>query len=308
MSKISYCSRVFDPYYTYLQASRQIGEHPELKAILDAIGNEHLILTREEDFEKVYPVKTFFHHFKRRVAVITNTEDSYRCQTFIDGIINISFDIFDDYEIAKDFFKESKDNLTVIDYFNGKELKPDFESVINYAKNMLKIEKELNEHKTLINEYKNTLNGLVKDCEVLYSCSPSVSYKSLITLMNNCTNMANNLFYSKYYKDIKNLESYLEYKMQYESEVKMLGLYIYVINHGINNKRFLRHGASTLSLSFNRTLNDCRKFIAKNEGIVDKYIDYMHLNANERENLIYLLTKENLFSNGSKYIGDDLFC
>lgn len=308
MSKVSYCSKVFDPYYTYLQSSRQIGEQPELKAILDAMGNDHLILTREEDFEKVYPVKTYFHHFKRRVAVIANAGDTYCCQTFIDGIISINFDILNDYEIAKEFFNDSKDNLTVIDFFNGKELKPNFENVINYVKRMLNIEQELNEHESLINEHKNTLNAIIHDYEVLYSCSPMVSYKSLINLMQKCTVAANNLFHNKHNHDIKSLESHLEYSLYYESEVKMFGLYIYVINYGINHKRFLTRAAKNLSLNFNRTLNACRKFIAQNEGIVDKYTDYMRLNTNERENLIYLLTEENLFSNGSQYIGDDLFC
>ena len=48
-------------------------------------------------------------------------------------------------------------------------------------------------------------------------------------------------------------------------------------------------------------------FIADHEGIVDQYTDYMQLTKNERENLMFLLSEEQLaFHN--KSIGDELFC
>ena len=227
MSQPTFCTRIFDPGYIYLQAVRQTDEHPALRAMIDDIGYEHLTMVREEDFEKVYPTKTFYHHYKRNIAVIYIMNGTFNCQTFKNGIIDIAFDLIKDNQIAENFFKAAGNELTVIDFFNGKEIKPDYDTARAYAECVLNTEEELKQHNETISEYTGRLKSIKQECKVLYSTNPSVSYKKSINL---------------------------------------------------------------------------------HEGIVDKYIDYMDMNRNERENLMYLLTQEELVTNASRFIGDDLFC
>lgn len=152
---------------------------------------------------------------------------TFNCQTFKNGIIDIAFDLIKDNQIAENFFKAAGDELTVIDFFNGKEIKPDYDTARAYAECVLNTEEELKQHNETISEYTDRLKAIKQECKVLYSTNPSVSYKKSINL---------------------------------------------------------------------------------HEGIVDKYIDYMDMNRNERENLMYLLTQEELVTNASRFIGDDLFC
>ena len=306
MSKITYCTKIFDPLYVYRFAARQTGEHEALKFMLNTIDNEHLILTREEDFEKVYPIRTYYLNYKRNIAVLNIDGDTYRCQTFIDGMVEDYFDLFD--SSAESFFKNASNELTVIDYFSGKEIKPSYENVTSYAKAVLKAEKALTAYNDVMDSHKQQLDELKKECDVLYACSPSVYYKKGVNMLENMMEELAELFFKKHRDTIKEIESYLYVPPRFFGLVKTFGLYVYAINYGLEHKRFLKRAPELRPHVFSKVLSDCRKFIAENEGVVDKYIDYMQLNRNERERLIYMLSSEDLMTNGSKFIGDDLFC
>lgn len=307
MSRGYYCTRIFDPCYIYLQAERQAGSHPELKSLIEAIGYDHLLMKREEDFEDVYPLKTFYCNYKKYILVLTISDETCLCQTFTDGILCGSFDMLNQKERAKNFFSQAGDNLTVIDFYNGKELKPDYQSVQKYIQGVINAENELSIHRKLINEYKERLNEIRREGEVLYATSPSCCYKSVINLIDNSIETAEVLFGHTHRKTVLELEKYRAFEYNYYSLVRMFGLYVYVVNYAISNRRFLSRGTKGLAVNFNQVLGKMRKFIAKNEGIVDKYIDYMKLTKNERENLMYMLSEEQLISDGKQFVGDELF-
>ena len=307
MSKGYYCTRIFDPNYIYLQAERQVGKQPELKSLIDAIGYEELMMKREEDFEDVYPLKTFYCNYQKYIAVFIVSKSTCHCQTFIDGVLDGSFDMLNEKDKARDFFLRAGDKLTVIDFYNGKELKADYQAVQNYIQSVINAENEINIHQSLIDDYKNRLKEIRKDGEVLYATSPSCCYKSVINLIENSIETAEALFGHTYRKTIGELKKFLVCETKYYSYIKMFGLYVYALNYALSNKRFLSKGTKGLSVNFNQMLGKMRKFIVENEGIVDKYIDYMKLTRNERENLLYILSEEELITNGSQFVGDELF-
>lgn len=195
-----------------------------------------------------------------------------------------------------------------MDFFSGKEIRPDYESVIGYTKAVLKAEKSLTAYNDFMDNHKQQLNNLKKECDALYACSPAVCYKKGVNLLEAYMEELAELFYKTHRSTIKEIEAFLYAPPRYYGLVKTLGLYIYAINYGLEHKRFLRRAPEVRPHIFSKVLSDCRKFIAENEGVVDKYIDYMQLNRNERERLIYMLSSEDLMTNGSKFIGDDLFC
>ena len=307
MSNSTFCTRIFEPYYTYLHAKRQTGEQPELKELLDAIGYEHLLMTREEDFEKVYPIKTFFHRYKKYIAVLVICGNTCFCNTFINGIAENSFNMIDEKGKAKQFFRAAGNELTVIDFYSGKEIQPDYETAQRYIKSVLAAENELNAHHNMMENFKQRLNDIKKNCDVLHSTSVSGSYKSAVNLLISCMETTEDLFCKKCRGTLQELECFLVHSPKYDSYIKMFGLYVYAVNFAISHKRFLSKGTKALSVSFNQTLGKMRRFIAENEGIVDKYIAYMEMTRNERENLIYMLSEEQLITNGSQYVGDELF-
>ena len=300
----NYCTRIFEPEYIYLQAKRQVGRAPELKAIIDAMSYNSL---NNDNSCDIYPLKTFYYNYKRHIAVIINQKEDYRCQTFTDGLLGDSFDMISQADKAKAFFEKAKDELTVIDFYSGKELKPNYQNVKNYIEMEMQLENDLEAHNKLIKQYKERFEKLNNDSEVLYTVDPSCCYKSAMHLISETLETAEMLFNHKHMQAIGKLQSFLVCEPEYYSLVKMFGLYLYVINHGISNKRFLTRGTKGLAVNFNQTLGKMRKFIAENEGIVDKYIDFMQLTRNERENLIYLLSEEQLITDGNQFVGDELF-
>ena len=308
MNKVTFCTKIFDPYYIYRHCARQTGEHLELKSMLDYIGLDDLISLSPDSGERVFPVKAFFHHYKPNIAVISISDDSFHCQTFKNGLVDVDFDLLNEPLEAKQFFEETEGELTVIDYFSGKEIEPSYDNVLNYVNKVLHVETELSKHNNLIAGYKERLQAIKKDFEVFYACSPSTYYKSAINIIENCLETAEETFCSTFYEMQKEIRELLSYKPEEESYIKTFGLYVYVIDYGLLHRRFLAKGTKRAAINFNQILSRFRKFIDENEGIVDKYMDYMNMNRNERENLSFLLSQEQLISNGKKYIGDDLFC
>lgn len=305
MSITTFCTRIFDPYYIYLQAERQVEAQPALKALIEAIGHEHLIT--EDDFGKKYPLRTFYHRYSRYTAVLALSGNEYQCTLFVDGSCKDSFDILQEENEVKKFFESAKEDLTVIDYFSGKEIKPDFEMVRAYTMETVTINKEYQEHSHMIDKHKKALNNLKQEGEVLYSTNPSACYKSAINLFQEFIATTEILFGHKHRANIKRLNKYVCTNNNRDSHIKMFGLYVYVVNYALKHKRFLTKGTKGLSANFNQTLDNMRKFIAQNEGIVDMYIDFMQLTQNEQENLIYMLTEEALITNSATYVGDELF-
>lgn len=119
---------------------------------------------------------------------------TFNCQTFKNGIIDIAFDLIKDNQIAENFFKAAGDELTVIDFFNGKEIKPDYDTARAYAECVLNTEEELKQHNETISEYTDRLKSIKQECKVLYSTNPSVSYKKSINLLISCMETAEELF------------------------------------------------------------------------------------------------------------------
>lgn len=306
MNKYTYCKRIFDTDFAYNYAIRQTGEHKELKSMLDAIGSEHLIMYTDE-FEKVYPIKTLYHNYKENILVLTNTGEGFMGQTFKFGKVDIGFDMQAEKAKAKSFFEQAGQELTVIDFFTGKEIKPDYKTVEAYIEQVTKTEKQIDQHRSIMLEFKQRHKVLRSECEALYATSPSTSYKKALHLLSECMETAEAAFCIEYRSACREIESYLSFAPEFEGYVKLFGLYVFVLKYGIEHKRFLKRGTRTMSLNFNNTISEMRKFVSENEGIVDKYIDYMQLTRNERENLIFLLSEEQLMTYG-KAIGDELFC
>ena len=307
MTKYTYCNKIFDPTFAYNCAARTVGDHHELKSMLEAIGYEDLIMNTEE-FEKVYPIKTLYHRFRRNILVLTHTGDSFMGQIFCGGMVGDGFDIYAENSKLKSFFKNAGEDVTVLDFFTGKELKPTFDTVMAYTERVMAANRELDEHRSIMDEFRKRNNELRQNCETLYCTSPSTSYKKAINLLRECMETAEGTFRMKHRQTVRELELFLAFAPGEEAYIKMFGLYVYALKYATEHRRFLKRGAKILSLTFNQMLSDMRKFIAENEGIVDKYIGYMELTRNERENLIYLLSEEQLMTYGSKTIGDDLFC
>ena len=305
MKNNTYCTKIFDPIYSYMCAIRMMGEQHDLKMMLEAIDNEDLI-TYTQEFEKVYPIRTLFHKYKETILVLTYGYDTFAGQVFRGGTVAESFDIFKDADKLKSLVETSGDELTVIDYLTGRQIKPSYDTIVSYANTVIEVDRAMSEHQATIDAYRQEFKDFKKESELLYCTSPGASYKRIVNLIENCIETAVIAFRENYSDFRYRLESHLLCNSLDESKIKMFGLYVYVLKYAADHKRFLRRGSKTLSLCFNQTLSEMRKFIAANEGIVDKYIGYMELTRNERENLIFLLSEEGMMT--SKNIGDDLFC
>lgn len=306
MNKNTYTKRIFEPEYAYRVAIRWIGEHRELKMMLDSIGEETL-LSYTDDFERVYPLRTLYHKYKSNLLVLSHSGDGFMGQVFKNGRVDECFDMQSEREAVMRFFLEAGEELTVLDFFTGKEVKPDFDTVEAYMALALQIEKEFEEHSALIEDFKARHQALRRECEAFYCTSPEASYKKAINLLRECIETAEGAFRIKHRHSCRKIESFLSTAPAEESSLKLFGLYVYALKYAIDHKRFLKYGAKSLRSCFNNMVSDMRKFIAENEGIADRYIDYMNLTKNERENLLFLLSEEGLMSYG-KQVGDDLFC
>lgn len=305
MSKCTYAVKIFEPDFAYHCAARYAGERPELKAMLDAIGNETNEVYTEEH-EKVYPHKTLYYSYEPNILVITHMGDGFMGQTFKNGIAGKNFDMQAEKQEAQAFFKEAGEGLSVIDFFTGKQLKPEWESVENYMERVTELNRAFDEHREQIADFKERYKALRSECEAFYCTSPSTSYKQAVNLLEDCITMAEATFSMKYSRNCRELEAFLKDGAKDQSLLKMFGLYVFMLKFGTEHRRFLRYGAKTMSLTFNHAISEMRKFVSGNEGIVDKYIDYMNLTKNERENLLFLLSEEELMTYG-KSVGDDLF-
>lgn len=306
MSKYTYCSKIFEPDYAYRCAIRQTGEHSELKSMLDAIGGDQMI-AYTDDFEKVYPLRTFYHRFKRNILVLTNTGEGFTGQTFRDGRVGESFQMESENNEVENFFREAGEELTVLDFFTGQELKPDYQTVASYMAQVQEAERELDQHRERMESFKERLLALREECGAFYSTTPATGYKKAIFLLEECMETAQGAFRIHYRTLHRDLERAFAYTSKEENLLKLFGLYVFVLKFGLENKRFLKHNTRARSLNFNRTINDMRKLISENEGIVERYMDYMELSKNDRENLTFLLKEEEMIGYGSR-ADADLFC
>ena len=306
MSNATFCTRIFDPMFTYNQAARHIGEQNALESLLKNIGYEHLV-ERNAEFDRVYPVKAMYHSYKRHIGVIIEGEPSFRIQTFIDGVPEESFDMKEERDEVKNFFERAGSELTVIDFFSGRELVPDFQVVKKYIDCIADMRDNLSEHKSTISDFKARLQKLKLDGEGLLGGDPSSFYRQTIRLFEGYLEAAEEAFYSIWHKAQKEAEKSVLNITAKEARVRMFGLYVYALSYGLSRKRFLRKNSTMLSRTFSQMLSDMRGLVAEDDGLVDRYIGQMELSRNERENLLFMLDEEGITRGLNKFIGDELF-
>ena len=303
---MSYTTRIFTPAFTFHCAARYSDDHEALKAMLNALDNDSPIHYTASG-KKVFPLRTLYHNFKKNILVLTNAGDGFMGQVFKDGQLDIALHMQDNKANAEQFFNEAGEELTVLDFYTGKELKPDYRAVEAYMERVLTAEKELDEHRSMMEAFRERHRMLRLECEAFCSTSPATSYKKAIHLLHECMDTAEGIFRIRHQHTCREIESFFSFPPEQMNTLKLFGLYVYVLKYGTEHRRFLKRGKLPLSSTFNQMLSDMRKFIADHEGIVDQYTDYMQLTKNERENLMFLLSEEQLaFHN--KSIGDELFC
>lgn len=303
---MSYTTRIFSPTFTFHCATRSSDGHEALKAMLNAIDDDSFAHYAASG-RKVFPLRTLYHNFKKNILVLTNADDCFMGQVFKDGQPDILLHMQDDKTKVRQFFSEAGEELTVLDFYTGKELTPDHQTVEAYMERVLAAEKELDEHRGMMEAFRERHRMLRLECEAFYSTSPATSYKKAIHLLHECMDTAEGIFRIQHQHTCREIESFFSFPPEQINELKLFGLYVYVLKYGTDHKRFLKRGKMPLSLTFNQMLSDMRKFIADHDGIVDQYTDYMQLTKNERENLMFLLSEEQLASH-NKSIGDELFC
>ena len=305
MSMATFHTRIFDPLYTYKCAARYLGEQSALEYLLNYIGYEHLI--RGVGLNKVYPIKTPYHNYRRNIAVITEGANTFCCKTFTDGVPGDSFEMVEEIGKVKAFFEKAGSELTVIDLFSARELIPEFNKVQSYLQKVSAARCALEEHVGRIADYKQKLSDFRKDGVPLLNGDPRTSYQQAVNLFESYLQTLDAMFGDVFHQMREETRGFDMEFTEKEARVKMFGLYVYVLSYGISKRRFLRKNSTLQSRNFSQAISDMRKLVASDDGVVDRYIGEMELSRNERENLLFMLDEEGIIGPVNKFVGDELF-
>lgn len=300
-----YYAQIFNPVYLYRQVARQVGGHPDLNMLLDVIAIEEDI-DEDEDMAAL-PMRSLYYRYKRNVIVLEQVRDTFLCQWFRDGYMEQRLDMLADEDSVQAIFDAAGDELTVIDLGNGREIRPDYASVKAYVMCVLKVKQKMEAHRRWIRQYKRQFRDLQRECTAFHSIDKVDSYATAMELLADNMTAAENLFSRQLGADRRRLEEYFAYPAEFESSVRLFGLYVYVINYGLAHCRFLNSTGRTRAVAYNRVLSRLRQLMAEDEGMMDRYIDHMGMTQNERENLLFMLDEEELIGNGSDFVGENLF-
>ena len=302
MINCDYSVRIFDPVFTYERAAKEIGEYYELHSFLCLTRS----LMERTRFRSEPPLATAFYNYFPNIAVLIRKDETYYCQTYLNGCRNRVYDVLKETDELKEFFNNCKKELTVLDNERCFEFPPDFEVVRSYAECFEKARLKSEKHKATIAPYATNLQKIEYEFDDSRGMPLNDTYKEALGIAKRYINVLNAIADETCDAELCEARKYP--LAEENAHCRIFGLYVYALQFGIDRERFLSKRGRAVFIAFNEMIKEMRSFMANYPEIEEDYCTFFNLQANERAKLRDLLEREGFYNKSWGFIGDDIFC
>jgi hypothetical protein len=293
--------KIFSLDFNYRRAERFTEPYPNLETFMRIIDRRN----DENNVDETYPLSTTYYRYQENIVILYEENDVYYCLTYTNGKRDNTYEVLRQRDELEEFFERCGKNVTILENDLAFALKPKFDAVVKYAESMAKAREITNQHRNTIAYYYEKLDQFLDESKDVVKSHEKSAYNDALALLKSYTSVLDSMAY-----DMRN--DALRYTKRcplndgYDT-CRMFGLFVTALKYGIEKGRYTKNSRNVFNRIFREMVREMHSFMKNNEGIVDRYCQYMHLPANERAYLEYLLESEGLKNKEWGYIGDDIF-
>jgi len=274
----------------------------EYSCLNNEISRYPLVEKKYSEGDEIFCRERDYHKYPDRIAVVFETENAFKMQTFIGGKVGKLYDdILKQANEIRPFFDCGENEILVLENRYGRSLPKNIDLIVKYIKAINKANSEYASHQGIVNSYVMRYNQIIDEKNRYIGKKAGKELRCIEELTNDFLEDIFTLIDSVNYNAFNKIKRFFEPVSNEEKRYITFGLYYCFLKKGLGGTLSYRR-----SVSFGAFLHEMHKFISENPKIVEEYCNYMDYPNFERRAIEQILEKEGLTRDRWIFAADDL--